>query len=663
MESCWERESSRTLGPRFVAAAGNVHRRLRPTPLGSALNALGRNALLIGPVFERELATAPRRARLFIQRTAYAGVLFAVMCTAWLVLTGTQLLSNIGDMARFGSILFQLLAPLQLAMLVFFAAFSTASAVAQEKERKTLVLLLLTRLNNSELVLGKLMASMLHVLSMLFAGLPVFAAMMLFGGVSWQQVARVTAITLSTALVAGSFASTIALWREKVFQTLALTALVLVVWLLLGEGLQSGAVGAQLAGIDTQRLAVWVSPWRAMLSAVRPSADWDPRPWFQTDAVGYLGFSLGLAALLNLIAIRLVRVWNPSREIQPMEHLTRGQEGGAESDSIWGSERESRNAENSISNTSLAASENGPASAQRRHRQVWKNPVLWREVRTWAYGRKMIAIRLSYLLLFALACWGIWQAQQPAALRQSGTDNQVLTAAAWPLIPFAIVSLVLVNALAVTSITNERDGRCLDLLLVTDLSPAEFLFGKLGGVAWVTKEMILLPLAVCLWLAMTGSLDWQNLVYLAGGLLVLDLFVAMLGIHCGMTYANSRAAIGVSLGTVFFLFLGITTCIVMMISFSGSFQVQLAPFLAFILGGGVGLYLALGIRNPSPAIGWASFLLPLATFYAITSFLMEYTLAVFLVTAVAYSFTTAAMMIPALAEFDFAQGRGEVADE
>ena len=78
------------------------------------------------------------------------------------------------------------------------------------------------------------------------------------------------------------------------------------------------------------------------------------------------------------------------------------------------------------------------------------------------------------------------------------------------------------------------------------------------------------------------------------GLLVMDLFVAMLGIHCGMTYANSRVAIGVSLGTVFFLFLGITICILMMISFSGSFHVQLAPFLAFILGGGVGLYVSLG---------------------------------------------------------------------
>ncbi|NIL96723.1 MAG: hypothetical protein GTO62_06180, partial [Planctomycetales bacterium] len=52
--------------------------------------------------------------------------------------------------------------------------------------------------------------------------------------------------------------------------------------------------------------------------------------------------------------------------------------------------------------------------------------------------------------------------------------------------PLMVLSLVMINALGVTSITNERDGRALDLLLVTDLSPREFLFGKLAGVLYVT---------------------------------------------------------------------------------------------------------------------------------------------------------------------------------
>ena len=45
--------------------------------------------------------------------------------------------------------------------------------------------------------------------------------------------------------------------------------------------------------------------------------------------------------------------------------------------------------------------------------------------------------------------------------------------------------------------------------------------------------------------------------------------------------------------------------------FSGSFQTQLGPFLAFIVGGSVGLFVTLGIRNASTAIGWAALALPL----------------------------------------------------
>ena len=219
------------------------------------------------------------------------------------------------------------------------------------------------------------------------------------------------------------------------------------------------------------------------------------------------------------------------------------------------------------------------------------------------------------------------------------------------------------NALAVTAITNERDGRSLDLLLVTDLTPQEFLFGKLGGVFWNTREMIVLPIVLCVFLWWNGRMAGENLWYVVGGLFVMNVFVVMLGLHCGMCYANSRTAIGASLGTVFFLFLGVITCILMMISFSGAFQAQLAPFLAFILGGGIGLYVSLGSRNPSAAIGAASLLLPFATFYAIVSFMLGWTLPVFLVTAVSYGFTTAAMMVPALSEFDFAIGRDSMLDD
>ena len=82
-----------------------------------------------------------------------------------------------------------------------------------------------------------------------------------------------------------------------------------------------------------------------------------------------------------------------------------------------------------------------------------------------------------------------------------------------------------------------------------------------------------------------GAMTLENLLYLVLGLAVMDLFVITLGIHCGLNYESSRTAIGVSLGSVFFLFLGVVTLLMFMISFSSSFQIQLAPFLAFVVGG------------------------------------------------------------------------------
>ena len=83
----------------------------------------------------------------------------------------------------------------------------------------------------------------------------------------------------------------------------------------------------------------------------------------------------------------------------------------------------------------------------------------------------------------------------------------------------------------------------------------------------------------------------------------------------------------------------------------------------YVANGSVGLFVSLGIRNASSAIGWASLLLPFFTFLAITNFLIDHFAAAFFATVVTYSFTTAAMLVPAFYEFDIARGRTRVAGE
>src|SRR6185369_1893548 len=193
--------------------------------------------------------------------------------------------------------------------------------------------------------------------------------------------------------------------------------------------------------------------------------------------------------------------------------------------------------------------------------------------------------------------------------------------------------------------------------LVTDITAREFIFGKLGGVLYNAKEVIALPLLALFAFAVMRFLSWENFIYVAVGYLMLTAFAAMLGMHSGLSFDNSRSAIANSLGTMFFLFLGIFICMLLIVEARSSFLLQLPSFLVFILGGSMGLWASLTHKNPSPALTLSSLLLPFFTFYAITGFLLNDTLGICLVVSGTYGFTILAMMIPAISEFDVALGR------
>ena len=624
--------------------------------------------MLVGPVFYREATMGPRRTRFYWFRGIYTAGLFGLLMTAWLVLTGTQVVRNVGDLARFGTIVFQILAPLQLALTLFFSALWTASAVAVEKDRRTLLLLLLTDLSNTEVVLGKLSAGLLQIVMLLLAALPLLLLTALLGGIAPAQVAQALLVTLASAVLAGSLGTTVALWREKTFQTLATTVLVLVLWLATWEAVRLAVADATWWGWNAAQWATACSPWQAILATTRPfDMSVGSGPVVSGPLLAFIAVAIAGTLLLVGVSIARVRVWNPSRAARPRDDER-------EAGSIWSTEVDVAISSDELSESPAPAAvstiesllrekraaEGKPALAAsskpaRRWRHPWDNPILWREMRTWAYGRRAVVIRVAYLAIVSLAFASLWSmAHSDEGITRIGGSLAA--------VPVLVLSLVLVNTQAVTALTSERDLKALDLLLVTDLRPPEIIFGKLLGIFYNTKEIVGLPILLCGYLWVAGAISAENLLYLVGGLLVMYCFVAMLGVHAGMIYEQSRAAIATSLGTVFFLFLGVATCMRLMVAFSGSFQMQLPPFVLIVGGGAIGLFVALGARNPSVAIGLAAFLCPFATFYAITSFLLQFTLGVFLVTALTYGFATAAMLVPALAEFDVATGRTQAGE-
>lgn len=292
----------------------------------------------------------------------------------------------------------------------------------------------------------------------------------------------------------------------------------------------------------------------------------------------------------------------------------------------------------------------------RVHRNVWDSPIIWREMKTRAYGRRMIWIKLAYVTLGLLIA--------SSAILTSSRDNSLIlgmvTAPAFAFLGLGILSLLLTNAQAVTSITNERDGGTLEILLVTDLRPHEFILGKIGGALWNAREMLLMPLVMIMGMALLGSvptLTLENVLYLSIAFLVLNIFAVTLGIHAGLTYQNSRTAIANSLGTMFFLFIGIFIFMLLLVEARSSFAIQLQSFILFIGFGSLGLYSSLTHRNPSGALTLASVMLPFLTFYAITDFLLGGNLGVCFWICMAYGFTAVAMTVPAMNDFDIALGR------
>jgi hypothetical protein len=353
-----------------------------------------------------------------------------------------------------------------------------------------------------------------------------------------------------------------------------------------------------------------------------------------------------LTVLLNGFGLWKLRVWNPSGE--PVMQREAPTEAEAEE-------------------KDRAAAHAAPGAVRR----VGPNPILWREIYTRAYGRRPLLVKTAYAVVLFFICYY-------ALNLVVGVRDRAAFAAAYGLVPVGVLSLLLVSVQSATAITSERDTGALDLLLVTDLTPQEFIFGKLGGIAYNTKEYLLPPLILTLVYALLGALasppanhpelrnpmNAMSLLCVLGASLVLLAFAMVLGIHVALRTPNSRVAVINTLGTVFFLSVG-TLVTIALILINGRFEYQWGSFVFFIVAGIGGLWWVLSGDRPSAALSLASWLCPLGVFYTVANILVGRPgtqesadpLVPFLVIAGSFGFTVAAMLVPLVSEFDVALGR------
>lgn len=210
-----------------------------------------------------------------------------------------------GQMA--GRDLLQVVAYIQLTLLVFLCPSLTANAITQEREQQTWNALLLTRLRADEIVAGKLLARLVP------AGLLIalFVPLALVGASSSGAPPRSFLLVHLLLIITGVFYGTIGLccsWLFRRTSVATAAASGAVAFLVVGTFLvyELWTVGAGWERPEEFPL-MWLNPYLAMAAALRDlsysAGDLSPRPLIIHLVAGILG----TAAMIGWMVTRLFR--------------------------------------------------------------------------------------------------------------------------------------------------------------------------------------------------------------------------------------------------------------------------------------------------------------------------------------------------------------------
>lgn len=95
------------------------------------------------------------------------------------------------------------LAVIQFILIMFIVPALTAGAIAGEREKQTLDLVLCTKLRPISIITGKLFASTSQTLLLILASLPLFSMVFLFGGISIKEIIQLFGFYIVTAVTIG----------------------------------------------------------------------------------------------------------------------------------------------------------------------------------------------------------------------------------------------------------------------------------------------------------------------------------------------------------------------------------------------------------------------------------------------------------------------------
>jgi ABC-type Na+ efflux pump permease subunit len=224
--------------------------------------------MLFGPIFQRELNAVTRRRHVFIVRTIVTLILGApALLGGFLTLGWAGLTNDVytqPQLWRFGCSVFIALLVVEMVVVLPLSLSDVSPAVAEEREKDTLSLLLLTRLTRVEIILAKLFGRLIPSLSLALAGLPLALGAAWCAGLSPLILAEAAAVVASTIVVIGAFSVLASARRERVGTARAQAMAWSFIWFLMIPicsilPFRSGTLWGDLA-VELRRLCGWIAP-------------------------------------------------------------------------------------------------------------------------------------------------------------------------------------------------------------------------------------------------------------------------------------------------------------------------------------------------------------------------------------------------------------------
>ena len=158
----------------------------------------------LNPIVVREVRTRMRGVRPYAILTIFLVLLMLAGLGIYALMLQQSRFGGTLLSAQVGQALFKGLAYSEMLLVVVLAPVMTSGAISSEREHLTYDMLLATPLRPAQILWGKLFAALSYLFLLIFAAIPVFSVVMVFGGVELSALPKALFLLLATTVAFGA---------------------------------------------------------------------------------------------------------------------------------------------------------------------------------------------------------------------------------------------------------------------------------------------------------------------------------------------------------------------------------------------------------------------------------------------------------------------------